>query len=86
MTKKKQKIKLKQIYSDNEVDQGFADQKKNRLLIVLKKEQKHHELLMEQMNAQIFGDFTLPVEWYNNRHLFVENSLGEENVDQEKKN
>lgn len=80
-----------EIFSDNEIDQGFADSEdkpfkvKDELNRIIKKARdKHQESIVDQMNAQIFGDSSSPVldiksERFNNRHSFVENSSGDEN-------
>ncbi|XP_063915832.1 protein split ends-like isoform X3 [Zophobas morio] len=89
-------VKL-EIFSDNEVDQGFADSEEkpfkvkdeyNR--IIKKSRDKHQDSIVDQMNAQIFGDSNSPVldiktERFNNRHSFGENSSGEENIEKKER-
>ncbi|XP_044272580.1 protein split ends isoform X2 [Tribolium madens] len=94
---KKNPIKS-EIFSDNEVDQGFADSEDKPFAkvkdefnrIIKKARDKHQETIVDQMNAQIFGDSSSPVldiktEQFNNRHSFMENSSADENNDKKER-
>ncbi|XP_008196762.1 protein split ends isoform X1 [Tribolium castaneum] len=94
---KKNPIKS-EIFSDNEVDQGFADSEDKPFAkvkdefnrIIKKARDKHQETIVDQMNAQIFGDSSSPLldiktERFNNRHSFIENSSADENNDKKER-
>lgn len=91
----KNRIKLESSYSDNEVDQGFADSEEKPYRKVkdeydekfIKKERKSskHQDSLEQINAQIFGDSNSPLpeikqEKFNNRLSCGENSSADESM------